>query len=138
MKNLPTVVPVVAAALIDESGQVLIQQRREGRSHSGLWEFPGGKAESGESLESALVRELDEELSIRIDPASLEPLSFASSPDQPYVVLLYTCCKWTGQPQALDAQALRWCQAEEMLQLPLVPLDIPLAHAVAQYMKRLK
>lgn len=135
MKNVPTVVPVVAAALINGVGQVLLQQRSPGRSHAGLWEFPGGKAEPGESLDAALFREIEEELAIRIDLAAIEPLSFSTTPGQAYVVLLYTCPVWSGDPQPLDAQALGWYSAEELPGLALLPLDIPLARSLIAYLK---
>ena len=86
MKRMPTIIPVVAVALIDPAGQVLMQQRRCGADHGGLWEFPGGKVEPGETLESALCREIAEELGITLDPAALVPLSFATSPEQPHEI----------------------------------------------------
>jgi 8-oxo-dGTP diphosphatase len=128
--EIPTIVAVVAVALIDESGRVLLQQRRVGRRLGGLWEFPGGKVEAGESLESALQREIAEELGIGIDPARLEPLSFAAAPGDPHVVLLYTCRAWIGEVQCLDAAALGWYGAAELTSVPLVPLDLPLACAL--------
>jgi 8-oxo-dGTP diphosphatase len=130
LKEFPTIVPVVAVALLGESGRVLLQQRRSGRAHGGLWEFPGGKVEPGESLESALLREIAEELAIVLEPAALTPLSFAAAADNPHVVLLYTCRTWAGEPQCLDAAELGWFSAAEFAALPLVPLDVPLARAV--------
>jgi 8-oxo-dGTP diphosphatase len=130
LKEIPTIVPVVAVALIDPAGRVLMQQRRAGRAHAGLWEFPGGKVESGESLDLALCREIAEELGIALDPAALVPLSFAAATGNPHVVLLYTCRDWTGEPQCLDAAALGWFAAEALASLPLVPLDVPLARAL--------
>lgn len=139
-KNL-TLIPVVALALIDEYGSVLMQQRRIGGAHGGLWEFPGGKVKRSESPESALVREIREELGIEIDPASLAPLTFASDPAQPpaprepYVILLYTCQKWLGEPQCLEGEAIGWFAADALAELAgqadkMPPLDVPLAHAV--------
>ena len=130
MKEIPTIVPVVAVALLDDSGRVLLQKRKATSAHGGLWEFPGGKVEAGESLESALRREVAEELVVHLDPGALEPLSFASGAGEPYVVLLYTCRAWDGAPQCLDAAALGWFTAAELAALPLVPLDVPLAHAL--------
>jgi 8-oxo-dGTP diphosphatase len=130
LKGIPTIIPVVAAALIDDSGRVLLQQRPVGRNHAGLWEFPGGKVEAGESLETALLREIAEELGIALDPAWLEPLCFASTAGNPHVVLLYTCRAWVGQPQCLDAAALGWFGVSEIAALPLLPLDVPLARAL--------
>jgi 8-oxo-dGTP diphosphatase len=120
----------VAVALIDGLQRVLLQRRRFDRSHAGLWEFPGGKVKARESLESALLREIAEELGIALEPAALEPLSFAAAPDDPHVVMLYTCRVWTGVPQCLDAEALGWFAAAEFIALPLVPLDVPLARAL--------
>jgi 8-oxo-dGTP diphosphatase len=130
VQEFPTILPVVAAALLSHSGHVLLQQRQAGRTHGGLWEFPGGKVETGESLEAALRREIAEELGIALDPASLEPLSFAAAPGDPHVVLLYTCRAWAGEPQCLDAAALGWFSVADLAALPLVPLDVPLAKAL--------
>jgi 8-oxo-dGTP diphosphatase len=130
LKENPTMVPVVAAALIDESGRVLLQQRQAGRAHGGLWEFPGGKVETGETLDLALRREIAEELGIALDPASLAPLSFSAAAGDAHVVLLYTCRVWAGDPQCLDAEELGWFSAAELESLPLVPLDVPLARAL--------
>jgi 8-oxo-dGTP diphosphatase len=94
--------PVVAAALVDAQGRVLVQQRPPGKQMAGLWEFPGGKLESGETPEAALVRELAEELGIAVDPADLAPLTFASEPlgGKHLLLLLYLCRAWTGAPAA--------------------------------------
>jgi 8-oxo-dGTP diphosphatase len=119
---------VVAAALIDADGRVLLQQRAPGRSMAGLWEFPGGKLEPGETPEAALIRELDEELGIAVEQACLAPATFASDRigDRPLLLLLYICRKWRGQPQPLDATALRWVRPVEMHALPMPPADVPL------------
>ena len=135
MKEFPTIIPVVAAALLSDSGRVLLQQRQACRGHGGLWEFPGGKVEPGESLDLALRREIAEELGIVLDPAGLEPLSFAARPGDPHVVLLYTCRAWTGELQCLDAAALGWFTGAELAALPLVPLDVPLARALRALLK---
>jgi 8-oxo-dGTP diphosphatase len=102
------IVHVVAAALVDGDGRVLLAQRPEGKSLAGLWEFPGGKLEPGESPEAALVRELDEELGIVAE--ELAPFTFVSFgyPDFHLVMLLYWCRRWRGQPHGRDGQALRW------------------------------
>jgi 8-oxo-dGTP diphosphatase len=136
LPNIPTMVPVVAVALIAQDRRVLLQRRREDREFGGLWEFPGGKIEAGESPESALLREVAEELGIALDPVALAPLSFASDPRlppvprQPHVILLYTCRSWTGEPRCLDASALGWFAPAELRQLPMPPLDVPLAEAL--------
>lgn len=134
---VPTVVPVVAAALIDREGRVLMQRRRLDSAHGGLWEFPGGKVEAGESPESALLREIDEELAIALDPAALEPLSFASdpalppAPRAPHVILLYTCRRWQGEPQCRAGEEIAWFASADLAMLAMPPLDYPLARALA-------
>ncbi len=119
---------VVAAALVDADGRVLLQQRAPGKSMAGLWEFPGGKVEEGETPEAALIRELDEELGIATDTACLAPATFASAriDDRPLLLLLYICRKWRGLPQPLDATALRWVRPLDMHALAMPPADVPL------------
>lgn len=119
---------VVAAALIDAEGQVLLQRRAAGRAMAGLWEFPGGKMEAGERPEAALVRELDEELGIAVDPADLAPIAFASADNggRHMLLLLYACRAWRGAPRALDADALLWVRPAEMGRLAMPPADVPL------------
>ena len=119
---------VVAAALVNGSGEVLLQQRAQGRQMAGLWEFPGGKVEPGERPEAALARELEEELGIGVDQASLMPAAFASADlgERHLLLLLYICRNWRGQPQALDAAALQWVGTGEMEALPMPPADEPL------------
>lgn len=137
VQNIPTIIPVVAVALIASDGRTLMQRRRENRDFGGLWEFPGGKIEAGESPESALLREISEELGIALDPAALEPLAFSSdprlppAPRQPHVILLYTCHSWTGEPHCLDAAEIGWFALPDLLGLPMPPLDVPLAKALA-------
>ena len=127
MENNPTMM-VVAAALADSEGRVLLQQRPSGRSMAGLWEFPGGKVEPHEVPESALVRELEEELGITVDAADLVPAAFASAPvgDRHMILLLYICRRWRGEPRPLHATALKWARTAEMPALPMPPADIPL------------
>jgi len=119
---------VVAVALIDDDRRVLLQQRAPGRAMAGLWEFPGGKVEEGETPEAALVREIEEELGIGLDPARLAPSCFASAElgDRHLILLLYICRDWRGEPAALDAAALRWVTPAEMRELPMPPADAPL------------
>lgn len=138
MKKNPTIVPVVAAALIAADGRVLMQQRRQGAEHGGLWEFPGGKVESGESLPESLCRELREELGIAVEPAALEPLSFAAVTGIAYVILLYTCRKWAGEPQCLEGEAIAWIAPDALESLPMPPLDVPLAKALKELAERAK
>ena len=119
---------VVAAALIDGAGRILLQQRAPGRAMAGLWEFPGGKVEAGEQPEAALVRELREELGIGTELAALVPTTFASAPngDRHMLLLLYVCRSWQGEPRALDATALAWLRPSEMHAYPMPPADVPL------------
>lgn len=118
---------VVAAALVDAAGRVLVQQRPPGKALAGLWEFPGGKVERGETPEDALVRELSEELGIAVPRAALSPLIFASEPleHRHLLLLLYRCDGWAGTPRALDAVALRWCRPAELRHLAMPPADLP-------------
>ncbi len=119
---------VVAAALIDADGRVLLQQRPPGKPMAGLWEFPGGKVEPGETPEAALVRELEEELGIRTHASCLAPATFASAPlgDRSLLLLLYACRKWEGVAQAKHATALRWVRPAQMYALDMPPADLPL------------
>lgn len=119
---------VVAAALVDGAGRVLLQRRAPGRAMAGLWEFPGGKVEADELPEAALVRELSEELGIEVDPAALSPACFASAAvgDRHMILLLYLCREWRGTPQPLDASALQWILPAGMAGLAMPPADIPL------------
>jgi 8-oxo-dGTP diphosphatase len=119
---------VVAAALIDESGRILLQQRPAGRAMAGLWEFPGGKVEERELPEAALSRELAEELGLAVAAAAFEPACFASADigGRHMILLLYLCRAWSGEPQPLHATALRWASLTEMRTLPMPPADEPL------------
>lgn len=120
--------PVVAAALVDIDGRVLLQQRPAGKPLAGLWEFPGGKVEPGETPEDALIRELEEELGIAVPHACLAPAAFASAPlaERHLLLLLYITRKWSGVPRALEAAALRWVRPSEMHNLAMPPADRPL------------
>ena len=128
MKKIPTTLLVVAAALVDKNHRILLQRRPEGRSMAGLWEFPGGKLEDGETPEAALVRELSEELAITIDPANLMPACFASAAvcDRPLLLMLYICTIWEGEPVAVESPELGWFSISEMGGLHMPPADIPL------------
>ncbi|MBU7589812.1 MAG: (deoxy)nucleoside triphosphate pyrophosphohydrolase [Sphingopyxis terrae] len=119
---------MVAAALVDRDGRLLVQQRPEGTSMAGLWEFPGGKREVGETPEQALVRELAEELAIDVDHSCLAPACFASDMlgDRHLLLLLYVCRKWRGAPVARHATALRWVRPVELYALDMPPADKPL------------
>jgi 8-oxo-dGTP diphosphatase len=119
---------VVAAALVDPDGRILLQQRQAASSMAGLWEFPGGKIEPGETPEQALIRELAEELAIGVDQACLAPATFASAAlgDRHLLLLLYVCRKWRGVPQPLAADALRWVRPAQMHTIAMPPADVPL------------
>ena len=119
---------VVAAALVDSDGRVLVQQRPPGKPMAGLWEFPGGKVEEGERPEAALVRELAEELGIQVTPSDLTPAAFASADNngRHMLLLLYLCRRWEGLPRPLHAAALRWLRPAEMTAVAMPPADAPL------------
>jgi 8-oxo-dGTP diphosphatase len=119
---------VSAVALIDGEGRVLLAQRPEGKSMAGLWEFPGGKVEPGETPEAALVRELHEELGIETWDSCLAPLTFASHSYDDFHLLmpLFACRKWQGIPRAQEGQTLAWARKTELRDSPMPPADIPL------------
>lgn len=119
---------VVAAALIDGEGRTLVQQRPAGKAMAGLWEFPGGKVEPGESPEAALIRELEEELGLSVEPQDISPAGFASEPlgDRHLLLMLYECRRWEGAPVALEASGLKWASVSELRGLPMPPADAPL------------
>ena len=119
---------VVAAALVDRDGRLLVQQRPEGGAMARLWEFPGGKLEPGETPEQALIRELAEELGIDVEQACLAPACFASDMlgDRHLLLLLYVCRKWRGTLTARHATALRWVRPVELHGLAMPPADKPL------------
>lgn len=122
------VVLVSAVALVDPDGRVLIAQRPEGKSMAGLWEFPGGKVEVGETPEAALIRELQEELGIDTWESCLAPLTFASHSYETFHLLmpLFACRKWEGTPRSNEGQTLKWVQARDLKSYPMPPADIPL------------
>ena len=122
------VVLVSAVALIDPDGRVLLAKRPEGKSMAGLWEFPGGKVEEGETPEAALIRELQEELGIDTWASCLAPLTFASHSYEDFHLLmpLFACRKWDGTPQSREGQTLKWVKANEMRNYPMPAADVPL------------
>ena len=119
---------VVAVALIDADGRVLIAQRPEGKSMAGLWEFPGGKVDPGETPEAALIRELQEELGIDTRESCLAPLTFASHAYEDFHLMmpLYACRTWQGDPTPREGQQLAWVRPVRMGDYPMPPADIPL------------
>ena len=120
---------VVACALIDEDGRVLLAQRPEGKHLAGYWEFPGGKLAPGETPEACLVRELREELGVATETACLAPLTFASHAYERFHLLmpLYVCRKWQGEPLPREGQAaLRWVRARRLRELEITPAGVAL------------
>ncbi|MFI0395720.1 8-oxo-dGTP diphosphatase MutT [Paracoccus jiaweipingae] len=119
---------VAAVALIDIDGRVLLAQRPPGKSMAGLWEFPGGKIEPGETPEAALIRELHEELGIDTWQSCLAPLSFASHSYDDFHLLmpLYACRRWGGTPHPREGQTLAWARVSELRNYPMPPADLPL------------
>lgn len=124
---LPTVL-VVAVALIDVDGRVLIAKRPQGKSLAGLWEFPGGKVEPGERPEAALIRELREELGIEVSESCLAPFVFASHAYDSFHLLmpLYLCRRWDGVVAAREHDALAWVRPNQLSDYPMPPADEPL------------
>ncbi len=123
---------VVAAALVDPDGRVLIAQRPQGKSMAGLWEFPGGKIETGETPEAALIRELREELNVTVKEPCLAPFTFASHTYGAFHLLmpLYICRRWDGNPEPLTHVALKWVRPRDLHQdaglYPMPAADLPL------------
>ncbi len=128
MAKIPTAIRVVAVALIDRGGRVLLQKRRCDARHGGLWEFPGGKVERGECPESALIREIAEELGVVVASADLHAVGevWEDPGSGPRLVLnLYRCAHWRGEPRCLDAEAIGWFTAAQAATLAVPPLDQP-------------
>ncbi|MBN9072157.1 MAG: (deoxy)nucleoside triphosphate pyrophosphohydrolase [Rhizobiales bacterium] len=119
---------VVAVALLDADGRVLLAQRPPGKTLAGLWEFPGGKVEAGETPEETLIRELREEIGIETRAACLAPLTFASHTYEAFHLLmpLYVCRRYEGIPRPLEGQVLKWVRPKEMRDYPMPPADAPL------------
>jgi 8-oxo-dGTP diphosphatase len=122
------IVFVVAAALVDRDNRVLIAQRPEGKSLAGLWEFPGGKLDAGETPEEALVRELREELGIEVCLTCLSPFTFASHTYDDFHLMmpLYVCRDWEGEVSPREGQAIKWVRTKDLNSYPMPPADLPL------------
>lgn len=123
---------VVACALVDPDGRVLLAQRPEGKKLAGMWEFPGGKVEAGETPEAALIRELHEELSVTTWASCLAPLTFASHSYDTFHLLmpLFICRRFEGTPRGNEGQALKWVRPRDMRALAMPPADEPLVAAL--------
>jgi len=127
---------VAACALVDVDGRVLIAQRPAGKTMAGLWEFPGGKVEAGETPEATLVRELGEEIGVTTSEACLAPLTFASHayPDFHLLMPLYVCRRWSGVPEPREGQALKWVMPVKLRDYPMPPADLPLIPALIDHL----
>ena len=123
---------VVACALLDADGRILMTQRPNGKKHAGLWEFPGGKIEDGETPEQALRRELWEEVGVEPCERCFQPFSFVSHEYDDFHLLmpLYLCRQWDGIARPKEGQTIKWVFPDRLLELNLVPADIPLAHEI--------
>ncbi|MEP2531604.1 8-oxo-dGTP diphosphatase MutT [Shimia sp.] len=126
---------VSAVVLVDVDGRVLLAQRPQGKSMAGLWEFPGGKVEAGETPEDALIRELEEELGINTWESCLAPLTFASHKYDDFHLLmpLFICRKWEGTPTPIEGQKLRWSKPENLREFKMPPADIPLVPIIRDW-----
>ena len=127
---------VVAVALIDPDGRVLLAQRPAGKPMAGMWEFPGGKVEPGETPEAALIRELHEELGIDTWKSCLAPLTFASHayPDFHLLMPLFACRRWDGVVQGREGQAFAWVRPEKLRDYPMPPADLPLISTLRDWL----
>ena len=130
------IVLVAAVALIDADGRILLAQRPAGKSMAGLWEFPGGKIKPGETPETALIRELDEELGIDTWASCLAPLAFASHTYDDFHLLMpvFACRKWNGIARAREGQALAWVRANKLREYSMPPADLPLIPIIREWL----
>jgi len=132
----PRILLVAACALIDSGGRVLLARRPEGKPLAGLWEFPGGKVDAGETPEDALIRELHEELGIEVNSACLAPFTFASHafPDFHLLMPLYLCRRWQGQVTGREGQALAWVRPQKLGDYQMPPADVPLVALLRDFL----
>ena len=130
---MPALLLVAACALVDADRRVLIAQRPTGKPMAGLWEFPGGKIEPGETPEDTIIRELDEELSIKVTKPCLAPLTFSSHDYLEFHILmpLFVCRRWEGPPVAREGQQVKWVRANRLREFPMPPADEPLISHLA-------
>ena len=135
MTQLPVTL-VVAVALVDVDGRVLISRRPPGKHLAGLWEFPGGKVGAGEVPEQALIRELREELGIETDESCIAPLTFASHAYDEFHLLmpLYVCRKWKGRAQPMEGQEIKWVRTDRLADYPMPPADRPLVAMLRDFL----
>ncbi len=133
--SLPTVL-VSSVALIDTDGRILLAQRPAGKEMSGLWEFPGGKVELGETPENTLIRELDEELGIDVSASCLAPFTFASHKYENFHLLmpLFLCRQWNGIPEGKEGQKLKWAHLKNFNKFEMPPADIPLVAMLKDFL----
>lgn len=130
------IVLVTAVALVDADGRVLLAQRPEGKSLAGLWEFPGGKVEPGETPEAALIRELHEELGIDTHASCLAPLTFASHSYDDFHLLmpLFICRRWKGIARPREGQRLAWVRSQDLRSYEMPPADVPLIPIIQSWL----
>lgn len=138
LKKIPTLQLVVAAALLGEDDRIFLQRRPKGKAMAGLWEYPGGKLEVNETPESALIRELEEEIGVCVNPADTMPITFASQPvaGKHMILLLYAIHHWSGSPVAMEGQETGWFTLDQMADLPMPPADLPFTAALSDYLSR--
>jgi len=132
------VIFVVACALVDKDGRVMAAQRPNGKDHAGLWEFPGGKIETGETAEQAIVRELYEELRIEPCESCVQPVTFTThvAADRAITLLLYLCRQWDGFVTPTEGQGIKWLYPDRLMELNWVEADIPLVHYIRDHLPK--